>query len=238
MLLFMTNGQMIFADPKGQAIAQKMYDLPSGKSQISQWVMAIMPKGRKPQIKEFSIYSKDYGKNNRSRSVFTKPVRIEFLSWSEPAKDAQQWIKVPGSGVRKIGSADKSGSFVGSHFYYEDLTNNDISDFEHSYLGEKKIEDDDCHKVKAVKIKGTKVYEYVILYIRKSDSFLKRIEFFEKQGHTKTLTNSKIEKVEGILVARKIEMVRADKSGKTVLYLKAISFDKSISDSLFSIEAF
>lgn len=237
MVFALMNGQMIFADQKGQAIAQKMYDLPEGKTQIGKSVMAIIPKGRKPQIKEFSAYEKEYGEKSRSRSIFTKPSHIEFLSWSEPGKDSQQWIKLSGSSVRKIGSSDKSASFVGSHFYYADLSKNSIDDFQHTYLGEKKIGDDDCYKIKAVRIRGTKVYEYAILYIRKSDYFTKRIDFFEKQGHTKTLINSNIEKVDGILVARKMEMLRADGSGKTIIYLKAVTFNKAISDSFFSKEA-
>jgi len=221
----------LMAGESARKIMEKNDALPEAKTQKSHSIMAIF-KGKKPEIKEFKMYSKKYGKKLRSRSRFIKPSRIEFLSWSKPGEDSLQWIKLSGGTVRKIAASNKSGSFVGSHFYYEDLTDRDIDDYDYKLLGETTEAGADCYKIESVKTVGTKVYEKGIMYVRKSDYFIIRVDLYEKKGHTKTMYAQKIEKINGILTPRKVIMKRTDGNGKTIIYLKKVEINKKVSDSL------
>lgn len=233
-MLFTAN---VFADAKGTDIMKKVNQQAGGGStQTIKATMAIVPAKGKPEIKEFSIVSKKTGDVTRSRSTFTKPSRIEFLAWSSP-KETSQWIKLSGGSVRKIAASDQSGSFVGSHFYYEDLGDNSMENFRYTYKGDAKVNKEDCYMVESVRIKGTSAYTKVHIYVRKSDYFVIKVDMFEKQGHTKTLTNEHIERIQGNLVPKKVVMQRTDGSGKTIIYMRDVSFNKAIADSFFSKES-
>jgi hypothetical protein len=226
----------VFSDDKGLEIMKKNDQLKEPSTRKGASIMVII-NGDKKDIKEFNMVAKKYGEKTRSRSTFTKPTRLEFLSWSEPGEDSLQWIKLSGGSVRKIASSDKNGAFVGSHFYYEDLADRDINDFDFTYLGEAKIEGEDCYKIQSVKKVGTKVYEKSIAYVRKSDYVIIRAELFEKKGHTKTMIVEKIENIDGVLTPRKITMERTDGKGKTIIYTKTIEYNVAVSDEFLKKES-
>ncbi|MES0491274.1 MAG: outer membrane lipoprotein-sorting protein [Leptospirales bacterium] len=221
--------------PSGLSIMQKNDALREPETTVSESVMVIL-KGKSQEKKEFRMVMKKYGDKTRSRSTFTSPTRIEFLNWSQPGKDALQWIKLSGGTVRKIASSEKGGAFVGSHFYYEDIGVRDISDYNYKYLGEKEEAGENCYLVEGVKKTGTKVYEKSIIYVRKSDYYIIRIDLYEKKGHTKIFWAQKIEKISGIITARKVVMERTDGKGKSLIYLKKIQYNTNVSNSLLTRE--
>jgi len=223
------------SEPSGLSIMQKNDALREPETTVSESVMVIL-KGKTQEKKEFRMAMKKYGDKTRSRSTFTSPTRIEFLNWSEPGKDSLQWIKLSGGTIRKIASSEKGGAFVGSHFYYEDIGFRDISDYSYTYKGEKQEAGENCYLVKAVKKVGTKVYEKSLIYVRKSDYFIVRIDLFEKKGHTKTFRTEKIETINGILTARKIVMERTDGKGKSLIYIKKIAYNTRVSDKFLTRE--
>jgi len=238
-LLLLTGAGSVFplaADKKGREIMEKNDALKDPASRKSYSVMMIV-NGNEKEIKEFEMVGKRYGEKTRSRSTFIKPTRLEFLTWSEPGEDSSQWIKLSGGTIRKIASSDKNGSFVGSHFYYEDIADQDIDDYEYTYLGEASLDGVACYKVESKKIKGTKVYEKAVLYLRKSDYFVIKIEFYEKKGHTKTLTMERIEVIDGVITPRKMTMERTDGKGKTIIYLKEVEYNVPVSDNLLTPDA-
>lgn len=225
----------IFAN-EARKIMEKNDALTEPRSSSGSSIMVIV-RGGSQEKKVFTSVSKKYGKKSRARITFTSPTRIEFLTWSQPGKDSLQWIKLSGGSVRKIASSDKNGSFVNSHFFYEDIGDRDIDDYRYKLLGSAKVGKDNVYKIESVKKKGSKVYSKSILYIRKSDYVLRRADFYEKGRLTKILHNEAIQKIQGIYTPRKIIMQRADGSGKSILYLKKIKYNIGVSDASLTVEA-
>ena len=81
---------------------------------------------------------------------FVSPADVKgtkFLSYSHIKKDDDQWLYLPAlKRVKRIASKNKSGSFMGSEFSYEDLSSFDADKY--IYEG----------KAKVVKFKGKKTY--------------------------------------------------------------------------------
>lgn len=234
-ILLFTSSASLFA-LSGRRIMEKNDALPEARSAKNYSILIILKGGRKIR-KEFRVRSKKYGKRTRSRITFIKPTRIEFLTWSQPGKDSLQWLKLTSGKVRKIASSDKGNSFVNSHFYYEDIADQDIDDYRYKYLGDADINDANCYKVQAIKKKGARVYSKTIIYLRKNDFVMIRVDFFEKGRHTKTLRNEKIQKINGIYTPRKMVMERADGKGKSLLYLKRVQYNIPVSDTSLKREA-
>ncbi|TFG38523.1 MAG: outer membrane lipoprotein-sorting protein, partial [Syntrophobacterales bacterium] len=152
-------------------------------------------------------------------------------------QDDDQWLRLSSGKIKRIASSDKGKAFVNSHFYYEDLGSRNIDEYDYKLLGEGKAVGEDCYKVEAIKKEGTKVYDKLILYVRKSDYFVARIDFYQKGKLHKYLENYEIKKVNDILTPFNTVMALADGKGKTELKIEKLEYNKQIQDSAFNKEA-
>ncbi|MFW5808138.1 MAG: outer membrane lipoprotein-sorting protein, partial [Spirochaetota bacterium] len=210
-------------------IMQKNRDIPDGDSFRRSNVLLIVKSG-KNEKKEFKTVSKEYGRKVRTRMKFTYPTDMRYLSWDAPGEENQQWIKLSSGKVRKIASSEKDSPWMNSHFYREDLSENYIEEYDYRLLGEETVDGVVCHKIESVKNTGQKVYSRRIIYIGKEDYLTYRVDFFENGRHTKTLTVSGYEKIDGIQTARKLIMERTDGKGKSILYTKSVDYNVSVDD--------
>lgn len=213
----------------GREIMQKNDNLKEAQSATGKSVLVVLKGSR--SIKKFNTKSKKYGKETRSRITFTSPTKLEFLTWSKPGKDSDQWLKMTNGKVRKIASSEKDSSFVNSHFYYEDIAARDIDDYSYKNLGETTINGQACYKVQSIKKKGSKVYTKSIVYVRKADFVIVQVDLYQKGRHTKTLKNEKIEKINGIFTPKKVTMELKNGGGKSIIYLQSINYGASVSNN-------
>lgn len=195
--------------------------------------LVILREGTK-EIKEFEMVSLQKKKDKMMRMSFISPTRIEFLTHSFPGKDSDQWIKLPGTGVRRIGGSDRGSAFVNSHFYYADLEELYLDNFDFEWLGKEKIEGVMCDKIRSVKIKGEKVYSFSDIYLRESDAVMMGMDIYESGKLSKRLRIEVLEKIQGYWTARKMVMERADGKGKTLYYVKSVRYDNSVSETRFA----
>ena len=221
----------------GQEIMEKNDQLPEARTAEQVSVLAIF-KGKRLEKKEFSGVLKKYGEKTRKHMTFRYPTRLEFLVWDEPGEDSLQWIKLSSGKVRKIASSDKGNAWVNSHFYNEDISSYDVSDFNYSLLGEAEANGVMCYKIESKKKKGEQVYSKRIIYVAKDTYVIQRVEFYEKGLHSKTCNFEKIEKIQGIYTPRKVVMERTDGRGKSILYVKTVKYNVPVPDSTLRRESF
>jgi len=222
----------------GREIMEKSDALPEGKTAKSS-VMMFIYKGDSAVEKEFTIVSKKFD-NDEDKTLlsFQKPTKIKLLTHEKKDGDDDQWLRLSSGKVKRIASADKGKSFVNSHLYYEDLSSRDIDDYEYTYLGDEKALGEDCYKVESIKKEGMKkVYDKAVLYVRKSDFFVVRIDFFLKGKFHKYLENSEIQKIDNILTPFKVVMSLANGKGRTEMKVKSIVYNTDIKSSEFNKEA-
>lgn len=220
-----------------RSIMEKSDAVPDGDTFERSMVLLIVKSG-KNEKKEFSTLSKEYGRKRRSLMQFSFPTQMEFLSWDEPGQDNQQWIKLTSGKVRKIASSEKDKPWMNSHFYYEDIADVYIEDYEYTLLGEEDVDGVSCYKIASVKTRGQKVYSKRDVYIGKDNYLMYRVDYYENGSHTKTLTFTNYETIDGIQTPRKLTMERTDGKGKSVLYTKSVSYNIPVEDRELTREAF
>ena len=78
---------------------------------------------------------KNYGEAGGEQKFFMyffQPADVKdmtFMVYKYPAKDDDRWLFVPAINmVRRIAAQDKTSSFVGSDFTYEDVSGRDLHD--------------------------------------------------------------------------------------------------------------
>lgn len=221
----------------GREIMEKSDALPEPQTAESTVLMNIY-KGGRVMDKEFEIMAKKFPNDeDRIMISFIRPTKIKLLTHSYKGKDDDQWLRLSSGKVKRIASSDKGKPFVNSHFYYDDLGSRDIDDYEYTLLGEESAVGEDCYKVEAVKTQGEKVYDKLVLYVRKSDYFIVRIDFYQDGELHKFLENYEVKKVEDVLTPFKAVMALANGAGKTELQIEKVEYNKPIRSALFNKEA-
>jgi len=221
----------------GRAIMEKSNELTEPRTAMSRLLM-LVHKGERVEEKEFTLQMKQYPNNeDKTLIAFIRPTQIKLLTHAHEGADDDQWLRLSSGRVRRIASTDKGRPFVNSHFYYQDLSSNDIDDYEYELIGEKEAVDVSCYQVRGIRVVGEKVYDYLVFYVRKSDYFIVRIDFYRDGEFHKFLENYQVREIDGILTPHRVKMERADGRGKTELVLRGVKYNADIADMTFNRDA-
>ncbi|MDD5724355.1 MAG: outer membrane lipoprotein-sorting protein [Syntrophales bacterium] len=232
---------LLFSTPlfalTGREIMEKNDALPEAKTTVSDVLMQIHKGGRIIEKQFESQSKKSQDGEDKLLVSFTQPTQIKLLTHAHKGSDDDQWLRLSSGKIKRIAASDKGQPFVNSHLYYEDIGSRDIDDYAYKFLEDTKAVGFDCYAVEAVKKTGEKVYSKLILYVRKSDHFIVRIDFYEGNEFHKYLENHDIRTVDGILTSFVTSMTLADEKGYTELKILKLEYNKSLKDSTFNKEA-
>jgi outer membrane lipoprotein-sorting protein len=221
----------------GREIMEKSDALPEPDTAKSK-IMMLIHKGGKVIEKEFTLQMKQFDNDEDKALIsFIRPTQIKLLTHSHKGRDDDQWLRLSSGKIKRIVSTGRDKPFVNSHFYYEDLTSIDIDDYAYKFLGEGNAVEEDCFKVEGVKQIGEKIYDKVVFYLRKSDFFVVRVDFYKDGKFHKFLENYHVKIIDGILTPHKVKMELANGKGNTELVLKGLKYNTDIDSSKFNKEA-
>ena len=150
---------------------------------------------REMRTRIFEMTDKSVG--DKSLTVFDRPRDVEgtaFLTFSKISEPDDQWIYLPDYGrVKRISSKNKSGSFMGSEFSYEDMSSQEVEKYTYKYLGEETCPTDTS--LQCLKIERTPAYEYSgytkqIAWLDASEFRAQKVDYYDRKGSLlKTLVN-------------------------------------------------
>src|SRR6059036_122004 len=153
------------------------------------------------------------GSHGESKSVlrFIAPAEVKgvaLLVINHPDRASDQWMWTPAiNRERRIALQDRSTRFFGTDFSFEDLEERDTNQFDYRLLGEETVGGAACWKIES-KPKQTKVsqYTYSLLWIRKDNYVLSRLENYKNDELVRSASYSDLRNVQGIWTAHNIEM--------------------------------
>ena len=127
-------------EEKGLAIAREMDRHDQGwKDQSADVVMILRNRQGKESRRELRISTLEVdGDGDKSLTVFDSPRDVKgtaFLSFTHATEPDDQWLYLPAlKRVKRISSKNKSGSFLGSEFAYEDLSSQEVEKYRYRWL--------------------------------------------------------------------------------------------------------
>ena len=127
-------------EEKGLAIAREMDRRDQGwKDQSADVVMILRNRQGKESRRELRISTLEVdGDGDKSLTVFDSPRDVKgtaFLSFTHATEPDDQWLYLPAlKRVKRISSKNKSGSFLGSEFAYEDLSSQEVEKYRYRWL--------------------------------------------------------------------------------------------------------
>ncbi len=211
--------------------------------------MVLFDKRGVQRVRKLRSYGRDVGPDEQSILFFLTPADVEdtgFLTYDykDPARDDDQWLYLPAlSRTKRIASADKSGSFMGSDFSYADMTERPLDHYRYTLMKELEIEGHPVWQIEAVPITEQEQeetgYTKSVLFVRK-DNFvtIRSVSWVKKGSRLKYFEVKKLEQIDGIWVATEMHM--STRKGEETLHRTQLSakntrFGQKQSEEFFTV---
>jgi outer membrane lipoprotein-sorting protein len=155
-----------------------------------------------------------------------------FMVHKHVGADDDRWLYLPALDVvKRIAASDKRTSFVGSHFFYEDVSGRGLDQDTHELVKTT----DNYYVVKNVpKDPGSVEFDSYTMYIHKT-SFLPVTIEYEKGGQVyRTGKALEVKDVQGFPTVVKAEMSDSKIGGKTTMEYTSVEYNVGLPADLFS----
>ncbi|CAA6804568.1 MAG: Outer membrane lipoprotein-sorting protein [uncultured Sulfurovum sp.] len=243
----LTTAPILADDTKARAIMEKVDARDDGDTLEQDMLMLLIDKNGDERTRDLKSYAKDFGEDSHRTMFFKSPSDVKntaFLTYDydDSSKDDDQWLYLPAlKKVKRIPSADKSSSFMGSDFSYFDMTDRDLENYDFKLLKETKVYGHDAWMIESMprnqKVIDESGYEKSIAIVRKDNHMVIRAINFMTNGKKKYLDVKKIREENGIWLVD--EMTMTTKKGKRTLHKTVLTFSNvrlngSIDDNVFT----
>jgi outer membrane lipoprotein-sorting protein len=206
-----------------------------GKSVVS---MTITDGKKRERKREFVVLRKDVknGEDQKFYVYFKKPSDLRktvFLVHKHIKKDDDRWLYLPGlSLVKRIAASDKRSSFMGSHFFYEDVSGRSIHEDFHELIETT----DKAFVLKNIpKDPGKVEFASYNLWIDKKTFIPMKAEYLNKQGKVYRLVEAlEIKEIQGFPTVVQSRVKDLETGGETVSQFKKIQYNLGLKDQIFT----
>jgi len=126
------------------------------------------------------------GDGDKSLVIFDKPRDIKgtaLLNFSHKTGIDDQWLYLPAlKRVKRISSANKSGSFMGSEFAYEDVTSNEVEKYTYKWLRDEAYEGMESFVFERYPTYKNSGYTRQVVWLDKKEYRLLKIDFYDRKN--------------------------------------------------------
>lgn len=187
-------------EQKGLEISQEAdrRDLGFGDS-VASLEMILKNASGQTSTRELSLKTlevPDEGDGDKVLSVIENPPDVRgtsLLTYTHINEPDDQWLYLPAlKRVKRISSANKSGSFLGSEFAYEDLASQEVAKYTHRYLHDEPCgEGLQCFVIERVPVYKHSGYTRQLTWIDHDEYRFWKVDFYDRKNDLlKTLTFS------------------------------------------------
>jgi outer membrane lipoprotein-sorting protein len=224
-ILLYASGRAVADSPeeKGLAIAVEADRRDTGyKDSTANMLMILKNRHGQESRREIRIRSLEvHNDGDKSLTIFDSPKDVKgtaFLNFTHKVGDDDQWLYLPAlKRVKRISSRNKSGSFMGSEFSYEDIASQEIEKYTYKWVR------DEDHEER----------NYFVIERYPVD---KKVQYYDrKNAHLKTLTMSNYQQYkEKFWRAAQLDMINHQTGKSTELQFSNYIFDVGLDDDDFN----
>jgi hypothetical protein len=213
------------------------YQGQDGKARVK---MTITDDQGRKREKEFTILRKNMDAKDQGQRFyvyFHQPADERgtvFMVWKHVGKDDDRWLYLPALDViKRIAASDERTSFVGSDFYYEDVSGRNPEEDNHELVKT----DDTYYVVKSTpkpENKDKVEFDSYTTYIHKATFIPVSIQF--KKGDTvyREANTLKVDEIQGFQTVTKGSMKDHERNSETVLDYTSVEYNVGLPDDIFT----
>lgn len=208
--------------------------------------MVMINKAGQKRVRELMSYSKKDKSDDIEKSImrFLSPADVKgtgFLSIDNPQGADEKYLYLPAMRrPRRLSSDERGGSFMGSDFSYEDISES-VEDYIYTIIGTEEIDGQQVYIVESIprtkEIEKDVEFARKISWVRKDNFVLIKAEFHDKKDEVlKRLNVLEIKQItEEVWMPVHLEMETYQKGSRTSLKYKDIKVDTGLTDDYFSV---
>lgn len=212
-----------------------------GKDGSSRVAMTITDNQGRARHREFTILRRDDesaedDKDQKYYVYFHRPADVNkmvFLVWKSVNGDDDRWLYLPALDlVKRIASTEKRTSFVGSDFFYEDVSGRNLAADSHELVETSK----NYYVLKNVPIDPASVeFSHYLMWIHRQTYLAVKVEYYDKSGEKyREYQALKVDTVQGYPTVSSSRMKDFKGGGNTVIEYSNIKYDIDIQDKYFT----
>ncbi len=191
------------------------------------------------RVRELSIISRESEGLNRSVLHFTAPADIEgtgFLMIETPSGDSDMWLYLPElAKVRRIVSAGKNESFMGSDITYADMEGRNVDEYTFTRYEDETVDDEACYVIGAVPLNGSSEYGRTVYSVSKEQLVpLKALMFSPDGTYVKQMLMKELEYIDDTWIPTLIEVEDIVEKHRTIMTLRNVELNTIADDSVFT----
>ncbi|NQV21070.1 MAG: outer membrane lipoprotein-sorting protein [Rhodospirillales bacterium] len=224
-------------DIVNRASAAAYYQGRDGKAKIH---MAITDSQSRERTRDFVILRRDTDDVDNGEQafyvLFTRPADVNktaFMVWKHTDRDDDRWLYLPALDlVKRIAASDERTSFVGSHFFYEDVSGRGPAEDNHEL-----VEDSETYyTVKSTpKDPDAVEFDHYVSWIHKATFIPIKSEYYDGTGKVfRTYNALKVDTVSGYPTVTQSSMEDHRLGGKTVMSYSAVQYDIGLPEDIFT----
>ncbi len=234
-------------EEKGLAIAQEAdrRDLGWGDSTAEMKMVLTNKQGqtseRQLRMRSLEVAADDEG--DKTLIVFDHPRDVKgtaLLTFTHIKEQDDQWLYLPAlKRVKRISSSNKSGSFMGSEFAFEDFSSQEVAKYTYKWLRDEACGELSCFVIERIPTYANSGYTRQQVWIDQAEYRVQRVDFFDRKDELlKTLTLTDYRRyLDKYWRAHDLFMAN-EQSGKTTrLTWTAYSFRTGLTDRDFTKES-
>ena len=219
------------------------YQGKDGRAQVS---MSIVDSQGRERKRQFTILRRDMELDNDASDEFTgaqkfyvyfhRPSDVNktvFMVWKYPDKDDDRWLYLPALDlVNRIAASDERTSFVGSHFFYEDVSGRSPHEDNHEL-----IETTENYYVlrNTPKKPDSVEFSYYKAWIHRQSFIPVKVEYYDNIGKKYRIAQAlKVDTIQGYPTVIQSQMEDLRSGGKTTIDYSKVEYNLGLPDDIFT----
>lgn len=212
----------------------------SGEDGIADARMLIIDAQGRKQMRQFTILRRDITDNGDQQMMvfFSRPSDVRDTVFrvekhADLKKDDDRWLYMPALDlVKRISAGDKRTSFVGSHFFYEDVSGRTVSEDNFELIEE----NEKYYVLKGVPLDNSTVeFDYYSVTIDKKSFLPILINFYkENDDNYRRVEAVEIQDVQGFPTVVRSKVSDLKTGGYTLMEFRNIKYNVGLDDDVFS----
>jgi outer membrane lipoprotein-sorting protein len=240
-LAFLVAGAVARAqEPSVEEIVQKTnatsyYQGQDGKARVKMTITDNQGRERNREFTILRLNTDDKNEEQKFYVYFHRPADVRemvFMVWKHVGADDDRWLYLPALDVvKRIAASDERTSFVGSNFFYEDVSGRGLEEDNHEL-----VETTDTYYVlkNTPKDPGAVEFDSYTMWIHKGTFIPVKVEY-EKGGNVYRVAEAlEVKDIQGYKTVVKSRMKDLNTGGETVLEYESVAYDQGIPEDIFT----
>ncbi len=230
-------------------IMQRVDARDEGDNRTARLTMTLIDLNGRERSRSLETFFKYRGRDRLNLMFFLAPANVRntgFLTYDyrTPEQDDDQWLYLPElHKTKRIASANKSQSFMGTDFSYVDMTRRVLEEWSYKLLGEREVRGKKAWLVEATPaskiVERRYGYSKSVLFVRQDIHMVVRaVHWLTEGGRLKYLDIKALERIDGIWTATELDMrtVRNKETlHRTVMRFEDVRYGQDLDEGLFSL---